>query len=64
MVSGGSLGEFGRGVAQVGLAYPEWFREGRFSEFGRGVAQLGLAHLHGVQGVAGSNPVAPTSLNP
>ncbi len=26
----------------------------------RGVAQSGLAHLHGVQGVAGSNPVAPT----
>ncbi len=29
----------------------------------RGVAQSGLAHLHGVQGVAGSNPVAPTRVN-
>ncbi len=28
--------------------------------FGRGVAQSGLAHLTGGQGVAGSNPVAPT----
>ncbi len=27
---------------------------------GRGVAQFGLAHLTGGQGVAGSNPVAPT----
>jgi len=26
----------------------------------RGVAQLGLAHLLGVQGVGGSNPLAPT----
>ncbi len=31
-------------MAQLGLAHPERFREGRFSEFGRGVAQLGLAY--------------------
>ena len=31
----------------------------RRARHSRGVAQLGLARLHGVQEVAGSNPVAP-----
>ncbi len=28
----------------------------------RGVAQPGLAHLNGVQGVGGSNPLAPIKI--
>ena len=34
-----------------------------WSKYVRGVAQSGLAHLPWEQGVGGSNPLAPTSLN-
>ena len=38
------------------------YRE-KAQQLSRGVAQSGLAHLNGVQGVAGSNPVAPTTID-
>ena len=49
-----------RGYGYLSAPLNEGLQHGAFNESDVGAWRSLVAHLHGVQGVAGSNPVAPT----